>query len=778
MKNLFLFMILAIGFSLVGCNNEKMVQPGEIAIIPKPLELSVGESFFTLNAKTALIFVDFNDADASLKNRYQQEIKDESGLSLNEKETAKSNYIKVQYLENLSDEAYHLSVSKKGVLIQASTGAGAYYALQTLKQLIPNDSKQQRKYQIPGVKIIDKPAFAWRGYMLDVSRHFFDKDKIKEVLDFMAELKLNRFHWHLTDDQGWRIEIKKYPKLTEIGAWRVDHNNRDENISNWWGRPAQKAGEKATYGGFYTQEDIKEIVAYAKARHIEILPEVDVPGHSLEILASYPELACDPSRKYFVGTGGVNKDNALCPSNAHTYAFLTDVLGEVMDLFPLEYIHIGGDECNKEGWKKHDQCQQFMVEKGLKDEHELQSYFIHQVEKIVNAKGKKIIGWNEILQGGLAPNATVMSWQGEKGGITAAQSGHDVIMTPAYAVYLDLKQGQPDYEPNLGYAETLLSTTYNYSVIPDELSPEEASHILGLQGNLWTESISDWGKLTYMTFPRLFAVAENGWTTENNQNFDDFISRLRLRLQDFDSKGVRYAKSVFNPWIHEKGDGKGIEISFTSELTAPEIRYTLDATDPDTNSMIYTRPFTLSETQTVKAAIFENGERLGNVIEAKFPVHKAAGAKVVYNQPYSEKDPAAKERALTDLNYGQLLAKGDKNWQGFRDGFDVVIELEKPTDITRIQFRSLKQTIHGVYPAKQVEVFAAGTDGEFEKIGDSGFQQTCLEQGRNKVVTEVECPAQAVQKIRVKASMLNPIPEGHHKAGANSYLLVDEIVVL
>jgi hexosaminidase len=370
-----------------------------------------------------------------------------------------------------------------------------------------------------------------------------------------------------------------------------------------------------------------------------------------------------------------------------------------------------------------------------------------------------------------------MSWQGEKGGIAAAKAGHDVIMTPSYANYLDLKQGQSDYEPNLGYAETLLSTTYKYTVIPKGFTEKEASKILGLQGNLWTESISDWEKLTYMTFPRLFAVAENGWTKESEQNFDDFILRLHARLEKFNARGVRYAKSVFNPWIYQKGKGRSIEISFDSELTSPEIRYTLDGSAPNVESPMYSEPFTISETKTIKAAIFNESEILGDVIEATFVVHKAAGAKVTYNHPFSENDVAAKELALTDLNYGQFLVGGDKNWQGFHDDFDVEVEFEKPIDINLVQLTSLKKTIGGIYPFKRVEVFAE-KGGAFEKIGDSGFQETCLIQGRNKIVTSIKCKVQNISKIRLKAELVNPIPEGHHKAGDKSYLMVDEIVVL
>lgn len=771
MRKLFLPVLTILMFTFLGCQNQIPVELRDINIIPKPVSIITGTGNFELNENTILLVNEFEN----IKKQFLEEIKEETGIQLKTSEKAGKNSIEIQKDESLAEEEYQLLIVNNEIIIKSATSAGAYYALQTLKQLLPLNAN--KKCLIPAVQISDKPEFAWRGYMLDVSRHFYGKEKIKEVLDFMAEIKLNRFHWHLTDDQGWRIEIKKYPKLTEVGAWRVDHNITDETLSNWWGRPIQKQGEKATYGGFYTQNDIKEIVAYAKERHIEILPEVDVPGHSQEILASYPALSCEPNRKHYVATGGAFKDNALCASNPATYAFLEEVLGEVMDLFPLGYIHIGGDECNKEGWHDHKQCQRFMKEKGLKDEHELQSYFIKQVEKIVNAKGKKIIGWNEILQGGLAPNATVMSWQGEKGGIAAAKAGHDVIMTPSYANYLDLKQGQSDAEPNLGYAQTLLTATYNYSVIPDGFTPTQASKILGLQGNLWTESISDWGKLTYMTFPRLFAVAENGWTAEENQNFDDFIERLQPQLKKMDAKGVRYAKSVFNPWIHEKGNGKTIEVTLDSELSSPEIRYSIDGSEPTENSTLYSAPFTLSETKTIKTAIFKNGNRLGNVIEASFPIHKAAGAKVVYNHPYSERDVAAKELALTDLNYGQLIAPGDKSWQGFTEDFDVTLELDKATDITEVVLTSLRKTNGGIYSLKKVEVYAVFENGDSEKIGDSGVQEASAIQGRNKIVTRIDCPAKAVKQLRVKADLLNPIPAGHHKAGNRSYLLVDEIIV-
>ena len=754
----------------------------QIQIIPKPLIVKSKKGHFNLTSETTLHFENSTLDSKNLEKRFIDELKTETGIVLNTSNTRPiSNSIIIGLSKKLKKEAYVLDIDSKTIQIKASNSSGAYYALQTLKQLIPSTIYRNKKTtnkvcKIQTAYIEDQPEFVWRGYMLDVSRHFFDKEKIKDILDFMAALKLNRFHWHLADDQGWRLEIKKHPKLTSIGAWRVNYVNYDETVSNWWGQPVQKDGEKATYGGFYTQEDIKEIITYAKARYIEILPEIDVPGHSQEILAAYPNVSCDGGN-YKVATGGVFKNNALCASKEETYTFLEDVLGEVMDLFPFEYIHIGGDECNKDGWKNHKLCQDLIKEKGLKNEHGLQSHFIKRVEKMINAKGKNMIGWDEILEGGLAHNATVMSWRGEKGGIKSAKAKHDVIMTPNFANYLDLKQGQSDFEPNLGYSEALLSTCYNYSVIPDELTKEEAKHILGTQGNLWTESISDWGKLTYMTFPRLFAVAENAWTPEENQDFENFIERLEPHLKKMDSKNIRYANSVYNPWMYQKGNGKNIEISFSSEIPNAEIRYTTDGSTPTLSSKKYGQPFTINKTATIKSSVFKNGNVLGDITEATYPIHKAVGAKVIYHTKYHNKYKAAGNTALTDLNYGQLLPKNDYNWQGFNEDLDVELILDTPTDVKTVSITSLKKSIGAVYPPRQIEVFGS-TDGiNYKKIGDSGFIKTSLIQGRNRITTDISCEANNIKQLKIKAYTVNPIPSGHHKAGAKSFLLIDEIMV-
>jgi len=477
------------------------------AIIPQPNSVKQGEGFFEITRKTSINVEDeAQQKNATLFFKHFEKV---AGWIPEIKINGVGD-IHFKTKENLAKEAYELKSTPESLTIFASSQEGFFYGLQTLRQLLPknfvaDNLQADQRWAIPVVSIKDEPRFGWRGFMMDASRHFYGKETVKNLIDQIAALKMNIFHWHLTDDQGWRIEIKKYPKLTEVGAWRMNYNDHDENHNRWWGRPKQKPGDKPDYGGFYTQEEIKEVIAYAAERNITIIPEIDVPGHSMAIIASYPEVACHPG-PYYVATGGVFKDNTLCPGKEVTYEFMENVLDEVINLFPSKYIHIGGDECNKEAWKKDKDCQVKMKKEGLKNEKELQSYFIKRMEKIINDRGRIMIGWDEILEGGLAPNAVVMTWRGEAGGIKAAKDGHPIIMTPSKFCYLDLKQGHTDHEPNFGYSQCLLSNAYNYNPIPESLK-DQAHLIKGVQANLWMESLPDFDKLTYMTYPRLFAVA-------------------------------------------------------------------------------------------------------------------------------------------------------------------------------------------------------------------------------------------------------------------------------
>ncbi|MCG9793125.1 beta-N-acetylhexosaminidase [Flavobacterium algicola] len=768
-------MSLSLAAIMVSCA-KRDVKRGNLSIIPLPVEVIASKGYFILDKNTTISVE--NAEQHRIASIFFGKFKTTSGW-IPKIETAKKDAsIIFTTDQSLANEEYVLAVAKKSIQIKSNSGAGFFYALQSLGQLLPplyysKTIQSNKTWSIPVATLKDKPAFKWRGYMLDVSRHFFDKQQVKDVIDFMAEVKLNRFHWHLSDDNGWRIEIKKYPKLTEIGAWRLNENAKDEYTSNWWGRPTQKEGDMATYGGYYTQEDIKEIVAYAKERYIEVIAEIDIPGHSLAAVASYPEISCAKG-PFYVGTGGVNKNNTLCPGKEVTFEFVEGVLTEVMDLFPFEYIHIGGDECNKDAWKVDPDCQQRMKDENLADEHELQSYFVKRVEKMVNARHKKMIGWDEILEGGLAPNATVMSWRGEKGGIAAARENHDVIMTPARYCYFDLKQGDDDLEPNLGYAYTFLKDTYNYKIVSDSLTAQQGEHVLGIQGNLWTESITNWGQLTYMTFPRLYAVAENGWTKQKSKDWTSFTDRLLTQFERLDEKGERYATSAYNVRIDHKATTKGtIAITLGTEVADLAIYYTTDGSLPTLNSKKYLTLFEIDKTLTLKATSFINNRQIGNISERYFPVHKGFGAQVIIN---SKNYNGKSLDGLVDLNYGKLN-QGDKNWNVFTGDLDVAIVFPDLTEIEQLKITSLRFTISGNYVPENYELYGSKDGQTFVKITEVDLKEQSHTQGRNKVETILNFEKTIVKAIKVKAKSVNPIPIRHHQAGNASKIMIDEIVI-
>ncbi|MEM9258427.1 MAG: family 20 glycosylhydrolase, partial [Bacteroidota bacterium] len=689
----------------------KEVRVGKASILPQPLELQTGEGHFTFS--DGLTIGVESTGQEQLLEAFLTDFARASGWRP-AVVIGGSRAFQLRTDANIAPEGYQLSVSPEEIVISAASEAGFFYGLQSLRQLFPPafvvaDSNTNVDWAIPAVNIKDEPAFGWRGYMLDVSRHFFTVEQVKEVLDLIASQKFNRFHWHLTDDQGWRIQINSYPKLTEIGAWRADRTNTDERYSDWWGRAPLQSGEEPSYGGFYTQEDIREIVAYAKARHIEVVPEIDMPGHAQAALASYPEIGCVDALPN-VATGGVFKNNTLNPGKDVTYAFAEQVLNEVMDLFPFNYVHIGGDECNKSQWKKDPDAQRKMQEEGLATEEELQSYFIRRLEEIINARGKTMIGWDEILEGGLAPNATVMSWRGEAGGLAAIRAGHEVIMTPSKYCYLDLKQGHDDLEPNLGYSRVLLSTAYNYQVIPDSLSNEQASLIKGIQANMWTESISDWSKFTYMNFPRLYAVAENAWSAESRKDWDSFVDRIVHQQQRLDTLGVRYAVSAFSPWVHHERQGDSILVRLEVEANGLEIHYTLDGSAPSPEAKLYQEPFTLQAGDQLHTQAFRKGKAVGYPVALDLPVHLAANVEVS-----QQKKTLAK---LTDLQYARLTT-ADTNWQALPYEATLQLDFEEPTTVSSLRFSALRYTISGVYPPQVFEVFASTTasNGQLVSLG-------------------------------------------------------------
>lgn len=511
-------------------------------------------------------------------------------------------------------EGYTLEVKEGGIDISANDPAGVYNAYQTLKQLIPIQITSGSALTIPGCKISDYPRFGWRGLMLDVSRHFFSVEEVKQYIDQMAAYKFNVFHWHLTDDEGWRIEIKSLPKLTEVGAWRVERHGKFGDT-----RPMPKPGEKASYGGFYTQDQIRDVIKYAAERNITIVPEIDIPGHSMAALAAYPELSTKKEPK-FVNPGGkfaewygdgkfeMLIENTLNPADEKVYEFVDKVFTEVAALFPSEFIHMGGDECYHGYWERDPGVQAFMKKNGIKNSHELQSYFVKRVEKIISSKGKKMIGWDEILEGGLADGAAVMSWRGMKGGIEAAKLGHQVVMSPTTYAYIDYSQGDHSVENRI-YSDLYLETAYSFEPVPEGVDP---SLILGGQANLWTEDIPTLPYAFYMTYPRAFATSESVWSQKEAKNLSDFIRRTEIHFQRFEKENTNISKAVLDPQVTVYKEGDKLMCSLKNNVPGTELYYTVNSTQPVIYGTKYTGPFEIPQGNLfLRTQTYRDGKAIG-----------------------------------------------------------------------------------------------------------------------------------------------------------------------
>lgn len=594
--------------ALLAGSYQAMAQ--EISLIPQPEEMkeTTGKKFvFKSKMKVAADAYPGDSIEWVFEN-FEKEITPATGIRFKNSSPKKADICLVLN-KKLGNEAYTLNITDRNITIEAARPAGFHYALTTLKQLMPAEVfsatavKSITEWSVPQVSITDEPEFGWRGFMLDEGRHFFGKEAVKQVIDMMALYKMNRFHWHLTEDQGWRLEIKKYPLLTEKGQWRKETVVGSLNSGVYDGTP---------YGGYYSQEQVRDLVQYAAERYVTIIPEIELPGHALAAIACYPELSCGLEDHYETATKwGVFKQ-VYCPKET-TFEFLEDVFDEVFELFPSEVVHIGGDECPKASWKACPHCQALIRKLGLKDEYELQSWFVTRMEKYINSKGREIIGWDEILQGGLAPNAKVMSWLGEEGGIQAARQHHEVVMAPHQKYYLDYWQADPDSEPLAMGGPTTLKTMYEYEPVPEVLTPEEARYIIGVEGCVWTEYMDSPERVEYMAWPRMCAIAETGWT-QTGKDWDGFTRRLETHLGRLDRLDVGYCKAFFNPLIVFHNDTKYSKVvTMTVDAPDAEIRYTLDGSVPDASSPVYDKPFVINRQQTVTAAAFRNGKIIGEI---------------------------------------------------------------------------------------------------------------------------------------------------------------------
>ncbi len=603
------FVIMSFLLTQGGAAEKRL--PAGPSVIPKPAKMEVGSGSFALGPETGIVLDSPSAETRQVGEFLAARLRTTTGYPLAISEAAgkvPAGVVLLRTADNLSalgNEGYRLSSSSKGVKIEAGAPAGVFYGVQTLIQLLPPEiegpsAAEGVAWSIPSVKIEDKPRFIWRGVHLDVSRHFFPKETVKRYIDLLAKYKMNMFHWHLTEDQGWRIEIKKYPRLTEVGAWRRE--SMDDGIP---------------HGGFYTQDDIREVVAYAKKNFITVVPEIEMPGHCQAALAAYPELSCSGG-PFKVGTEwGVIYD-VFCAGNEKTFEFLEDVMTEVIDLFPGPFVHVGGDEVPKLRWQNCHKCQARIESEGLKSEDELQSYFIKRMERFLAGKGKRLVGWDEILEGGIAPNATVMSWRGVAGGIEAARSGHDVVMSPTSHCYFDYYQGLFD-EPWAIGGFLPLEKVYSYEPVPDELSPEQAGHVLGGQANLWTEYIIGAPQLEYMLLPRLLAISEVVWTKKDLRSYADFSRRIVPHYDHLAAAGLNFRLPPPDGLGGKKLISGPAQVQVFPPFPGAEVHVTTDGTDPDrTSPILKAAPLDVDKSTIVKARTVLRNGRMSRTISTSF----------------------------------------------------------------------------------------------------------------------------------------------------------------
>ena len=619
------FALLLLFGCAVSCTQpENSISNESIGIIPLPSTYELKPGTFYITGQSS-IGIDKSDPEmTALANYFNEEISDATGFSLPVNNSGTIIFQLGEHKE-LGEEGYQLSISADQLILSAYKHHGIFNGIQSVLQLLPPEIKSKTvqadaTWSINCIEVTDKPQFAWRGLMLDVGRHFFTKQEVKKFIDQMAEYKYNVFHWHLTDDQGWRLEVKSLPRLTAIGAWRAPR------VGNWWEREPQLPTDSLSYGGYYTTEDIREIVEYAQQRYVTIVPEIDIPGHSMAALSAYPEISCTGG-PFHVNVGNTfytEIENSLCAGNEQTFEVLDSVFAAVARLFPSPYIHIGGDECYKGFWEKCPKCKMRMQKEHLKNLEELQSYFVKRVAAMVQKRGKQVIGWDEILEGGLAPETIVMSWRGMKGGIEAAKQGHSVIMTPTDHCYLDFYQGDPTVEPNT-YSMLRLQDCYKYQLIPDSV---DASMIMGGQGNLWTESVPHYRQVEYMIWPRALAISETLWTDARLRNWKFFVNRVEQQFERFDRSGVNYARSIYDPIIYPHWDKEHrLKIAMKTEIEGLSLFYTFDNTIPDIYSNMYTDTLSIPKNASMlRVAAYKGQEQAGRLIDITIDTLKKRAA--------------------------------------------------------------------------------------------------------------------------------------------------------
>ncbi len=747
----------------------------EVNIIPMPVKATHQPGSYNLTSNTKIIFKTSKDSEKELLRLFQQILKESSGLDIagsTSSEKMDGNILlqlNSPFNHAIGNEGYQLNIKSDRVFLNANTEAGLFYGIQSIWQLLgAKDGKT-----LPCMDITDYPRFAWRGMHLDVSRHFMPLEFIYKFIDYLAMHKMNVFHWHLVDDQGWRIEIKKYPKLTEVGAWRADREHLP-----WDARKAPAKENEKKYGGFYSQEEIRSVVAYAQSKQVTIVPEIEMPAHVMSGLAAYPEFSCTGAYEP-VPSGGVWPiTHIFCAGKDETFHFLEDVLAEVIELFPSTFIHIGGDEATKTEWEKCELCQKRMTDEGLKDEHELQSYFIQRIEEYLNENGRRLIGWDEILEGGLKPSATVMSWRGSKPGTEAAKLGHDVVMSPNSHCYFDYYQGNPSLEPKAWGGNITLKKVYHYEPVPEQLTAEEAMHILGGQANIWTEYMPDGKQVEYMILPRMTALSEVLWTPVDLKNWGNFSKRMEVQYQRFEKLGVNYASSAFQVNASPELDAatKTVNVSLSTEAWEPEIRYTTDGSDPDASSLKYSAPFVIKDTRTVKAVVVKEGQAMTRPLATQFFIHKAVACPVSLKNNHSKYYPSTGEFALVNGIKGSKN-HGDKKWLGFNgENLIATLDLGEIKSFSTVKVGFIQNAGAWIFYPTELLVEVSSDGINFKKMGTDKNNVSPMSSERQ--IQELMAKKKTSARfVRVTAKNLGTCPKGHAGEGKPAWLFVDEIIV-
>jgi hexosaminidase len=761
----------------------------QINIIPQPAEMNLGKGTHSFKTPLQIVYDEPAKRSAEFLADYLKRFYNAKSKLTSSSGSSRDAYY-IMLMTGVTDKKgeYELKIDK--YLSISGDEEGVFYGVQTLIQMLP-PHVSNNKIELPYVTIKDHPRFGYRGMHLDVGRHFMPVDFIKKYIDYLALHKMNYFHWHLTEDQGWRIEIKKYPRLTEVGAWRN---------GTIIGRHPGMGNDNKKVGGFYTQDQIKEIVKYASDRYITVIPEIEMPGHGSAAIAAYPSLSCfpdEPTKNYFPKNGkwagdstgkqvqqawGVYSD-VFCAGKEETFKFLQDVIDEVVQLFPAKYIHVGADECPKENWKRCPNCQKIIKNNSLKDEHELQSYFVQRMEKYINSKGKTLIGWDEILEGGLAPNAIVMSWRGEKGGIEAAKQNHQVIMAPNTYVYFDYSQSDNEDSVVIG-GYLPVEKVYSYDPLPAELNEEQAKYIIGGQANMWSEYMNNPRKVEYMIFPRLSALSEVLWSPKEKKNWNDFEKRLQVQFKRYDLWKANYSRAYYDlkATVIPTENFDGVLWKLETKNPAAEIKtvshfagrpYELKFNE----GIKYTSPIPVKSTQLVAAISLVNGKAISNPVSQNILFNKATGKKITLTTQPSN---TYKGDGVFTLVNGIQNEKGlpkSKEFLGF-SGTDceAVIDLGKDEKISKVIVHCLRETGSWIYRPLTVEVFISSNGTDFTSAGltdDFIIKTKALETGTMKV----EFPGKNSRYVKVVVKNWGLIPDGNPGAGNKAWLFVDEIEI-